>query len=44
VDGICSTDGEDEEWMQNLTWIPEEKTPISTHRHRCEDNIKIDLI
>ena len=26
-----------------LVWTPEEKRPMGRARHRCEDNIKMDL-
>jgi hypothetical protein len=41
--GACSTNGEKRNACRNLVGIPEGKKPLGRHRHRWEDNIKMDL-
>jgi hypothetical protein len=41
--GECSTYGERRGVYGVLVWKPEGKRPLGRPRHRCEDNIKIDL-
>jgi hypothetical protein len=39
----CSTNGEDDESVQDIDGKPGEKKPLRRPRRRCVDNIKIDL-
>ena len=41
--GACSTYGSEERRIQDLVEKPEVKRPLWRHRHRWEDNIKMDL-
>jgi len=41
--GACSTHGRDEKCIKFLVKKPEGKRPLGSSRHRCEDNIKMDL-
>jgi len=41
--GACSTYGEEERHIQGEVRKPEGKRPLGRHRHRWEDNIKMDL-
>jgi hypothetical protein len=34
----------EDEWLNGLMWKPKRNTPLGTHRHRYNDNIKIHLI
>jgi hypothetical protein len=41
--GVCSTDGEERGMYRVFVGKPEGKRPLGRPRHRCEDNIKMDL-
>jgi len=41
--GTCSTYGERRGIYRFLVGKPEEKRPLGRHRHRWEDDIKMDL-
>jgi hypothetical protein len=41
--GAFSMHGRDENCMKILARKPEDKRPVGRHRHKWEDNIKIDL-
>jgi hypothetical protein len=43
MDGDCSTYGGEERCIQSFGGKPEGKRPLGRHRHRWEDNIKMNL-
>jgi hypothetical protein len=42
--GACSTDGEERGVCRVLVGKPDGKRPLGRHRHRWEDNIRMDLV
>jgi hypothetical protein len=43
VGGACSTYGKSGVLYRDVVWKPEGKRPLGRHKHRWEDNIKMDL-
>jgi hypothetical protein len=43
VGWTCGTHGGGKRCLQGSGWEPEGKRPLGRHRHRWENNIKIDL-
>jgi len=39
----CTMHGRDEKFIQNFGWETEGKRQLRRPKHRCEDNIKMDL-
>jgi hypothetical protein len=44
MDGACSTNGEEEEHLQDVGGKARRKEPLGRPRHRWLDNIRMDLV
>jgi hypothetical protein len=43
VGGTCGTHGGGERCSQGFDWEVRKEEPLGRPRHRCEDNVKMDL-